>query len=77
MYAVTNDIPLPASAGNLRKYPKLETVGESFLVPFRPDVTVDYLQRLVCSTMGARGRRLGHKYTTSRTEEGIRVWRVA
>lgn len=74
MIQIDKDIPLPSSRGRGNrhsKYPWRELeVGDSFLHECLE-------QRLVGAQAASVARRLGHKYATRKTPEGIRVWRIA
>lgn len=51
-------------------------IGESFLMPFdhRPPMTLQQRASAQCVMTGVR---LGKKFSTRMTDEGVRVWRVA
>lgn len=72
----TTDYPLPRAShhglgGQRSKYPwATMAVGESFLM-------TDVQPASAYSMAWANGRLLGRKFTTRKTNQGIRVWRMA
>ncbi|UOF81618.1 hypothetical protein [Bacteriophage sp.] len=66
--SISKSVPLPVPR---RRYPyKTMEVGDSFLVP-------DGKLQVVCNANYRAGKQLEKKFIARRTEEGVRVWRMA
>ena len=75
---IDKNIPIPPAghSGKRSFYPFRELeIGDSFLVPYNSEKPYATQTRL--TTRAAYHERYGFKYTTRRTPEGVRVWRVA
>lgn len=71
MIKIDTDIPVPTKPMRTRKYPYPDLeVGQSFLAPHAERAT---LASGACQV----GKKLGRKFKTQKTREGVRVWRVA
>ena len=71
MIEIDKNIPIPPKRNQTSKYP-LSTmeVGDSFLV-------VGAVQARLSGSVGTVARRTGRKFTTRKTFEGVRVWRIS
>lgn len=70
---IDHSVPIPpASQGALtRRWPFPElAVGDSFLMPGKS-------QAAAASLCHWNGQRLGRKFTTRKTPQGVRIWRTA
>lgn len=74
MYEIEGDIPVPKPA---HKYPFNNlTVGQSFMVPYE-DEERTLISNRVCTAARSAARTHTMKFTTRRTNIGVRVWRVS
>ena len=79
VFIVEKDIPVPEKSSRDRKYPldQME-VGDSFLVPTDPAMTVSKLQKKASASVAYAHRTLGgRRFVTRQVEGGVRVWRIA
>ena len=72
-------IPKSGSGGHNAKYPwdSME-IGDSFLVPYRPNVPNAHTQTnlLCCANGHAKKNNLPNKYRTRCCPDGVRIWRI-
>lgn len=69
-YVIEKGVPLPANFRRDRYPFGAMEVGDSFAVPTRK-------VRAAISSASQHGKRTGRKYVSRKSDDGIRIWRVA
>jgi hypothetical protein len=77
MYKVESNIEAPSFRRG-KKYPFADmAVGDSFLVPNSEITDITYRQNSIRGSALSYGKKNNAQFSTRRTEEGLRCWRVA